>query len=587
MIKYIITTIVLSLFAVFGNSLAQPNISFIKNNYYSSQNVVQEQIRFDCNNIDTWIQNTGIFNSDIRTSNTPGAMWPKGSNRFSIFSSGLSIGTYIEGQLKMATASYKGEYAPSYVQYIDLVPIAVSTPDFKLYKVTSSDSTSADYINWYKMVPFGAPYFDRNNNGVFDQGIDRPGIKNATQTIFVCMTDGFPENHTSGEGFSGGTTPLFSEMHLTAWGYNKEGLKDIQFLSFVIINKNTKSWNNTFLGIVADPDIGDATDDYIGCDTVLNLGYCYNSDNMDGNGYPPTYGANPPATGMRYLFSPLVQTGNQNDSVVFYEPPGSNNRRVKKGYRQLGMSSFVYYRNASSGGIACETQPTQPIEAFRYLNGVKKDGSPWFNAGTKQRTKKLFPGNPETGSGWTEYGYNGNPNIALIKYCAGGDSTATFLSPPGERRFILGTGNANLTINPNDTQRIILAQIITGGSNNKNAVSVLKNLSTTALMLLNSNFAVPVINLSSNVPDIFSLSQNFPNPFNPNTNIKFAIPKSSNVKISVYDISGKELEVIVNERLQAGTYQTEWNGSNYSSGIYFYKIQSDGYTETKRMTLIK
>lgn len=85
----------------------------------------------------------------------------------------------------------------------------------------------------------------------------------------------------------------------------------------------------------------------------------------------------------------------------------------------------------------------------------------------------------------------------------------------------------------------------------------------------------------------FKLEQNYPNPFNPTTNIKFAIPKSSSVKITIFDIAGKELETLVNEQLQSGTYQKEWNGSKYASGIYFYKIQAGNYKETKSMLLIK
>ena len=71
------------------------------------------------------------------------------------------------------------------------------------------------------------------------------------------------------------------------------------------------------------------------------------------------------------------------------------------------------------------------------------------------------------------------------------------------------------------------------------------------------------------------------------TNIKFDIPKSSFVNIKIYDISGKEVETIVNENMQAGKYETQWNGSIYSSGVYFYKINADGYTDTKRMILVK
>ena len=94
-------------------------------------------------------------------------------------------------------------------------------------------------------------------------------------------------------------------------------------------------------------------------------------------------------------------------------------------------------------------------------------------------------------------------------------------------------------------------------------------------------------NISSEIPTSFSLGQNYPNPFNPSTTIKFDIPKSANVKISVFDITGKEIETLVNEKLNAGTYQTEWNGMSYSSGVYFYKMITNNYTETKRMLLIK
>ena len=59
------------------------------------------------------------------------------------------------------------------------------------------------------------------------------------------------------------------------------------------------------------------------------------------------------------------------------------------------------------------------------------------------------------------------------------------------------------------------------------------------------------------------------------------------MKLAVYDVLGKEVEILVNEKLKAGTYETEWDASNYPSGVYFYKLIKDGYTETKKMVLIK
>ncbi len=98
---------------------------------------------------------------------------------------------------------------------------------------------------------------------------------------------------------------------------------------------------------------------------------------------------------------------------------------------------------------------------------------------------------------------------------------------------------------------------------------------------------IGIINISSEIPNKFSLSQNYPNPFNPVTNIEFAISKSSFVKLSVYDALGKEIDVLVNENLSPGIYRADWNASKHPSGVYFYKLSTDGFTETKKMMLIK
>jgi hypothetical protein len=98
---------------------------------------------------------------------------------------------------------------------------------------------------------------------------------------------------------------------------------------------------------------------------------------------------------------------------------------------------------------------------------------------------------------------------------------------------------------------------------------------------------IGISKIDSDVPTRFSLKQNYPNPFNPATNIKFDLPKTSFVSIKIYDVSGREVETIVNEKLQAGKYETRWNGSSYSSGVYFYKLMTEGFTETKRMLMIK
>ncbi len=91
----------------------------------------------------------------------------------------------------------------------------------------------------------------------------------------------------------------------------------------------------------------------------------------------------------------------------------------------------------------------------------------------------------------------------------------------------------------------------------------------------------------NSIPEKYALSQNYPNPFNPVTNIEFAVPKSSMVKLVIYDIGGRIVETIVNRELSAGTYKADWNASGFSSGVYFYKLESNGFTDTKKMMIIK
>ncbi len=103
---------------------------------------------------------------------------------------------------------------------------------------------------------------------------------------------------------------------------------------------------------------------------------------------------------------------------------------------------------------------------------------------------------------------------------------------------------------------------------------------------------VGVQQISNQVPEKFALSQNYPNPFNPQTKIKFEVPsnvkrETSNVKLVIYDLLGREVTTLVNEELKPGTYEADWNGSNFSSGVYFYKIISGEFSETRKMVLMK
>lgn len=93
--------------------------------------------------------------------------------------------------------------------------------------------------------------------------------------------------------------------------------------------------------------------------------------------------------------------------------------------------------------------------------------------------------------------------------------------------------------------------------------------------------------LSSNVPENFSLSQNFPNPFNPKTIINYELQITDHVVLKVFDVNGKEVATLVNEKQSAGSYDVEFDGSFLASGVYFYRIEAGEFTEMKRMIILK
>ncbi len=106
---------------------------------------------------------------------------------------------------------------------------------------------------------------------------------------------------------------------------------------------------------------------------------------------------------------------------------------------------------------------------------------------------------------------------------------------------------------------------------------------------------INIKSIGNTVPSQFTLSQNYPNPFNPVTKIKFNVPVNSDVKLTVYDAMGREVTTLVDQKLNSGVYEASWDGSNFSSGIYFYKLTSgystsgngNNFAETKKMILLK
>jgi len=90
-----------------------------------------------------------------------------------------------------------------------------------------------------------------------------------------------------------------------------------------------------------------------------------------------------------------------------------------------------------------------------------------------------------------------------------------------------------------------------------------------------------------NVPLVYALYDNYPNPFNPTTVIEYQLAAVGDVTLKVYDVLGREVKILVNERQNAGTHTVKFDGSSLSSGVYFYRLHSGSYTATKKLLLLK
>ena len=102
-----------------------------------------------------------------------------------------------------------------------------------------------------------------------------------------------------------------------------------------------------------------------------------------------------------------------------------------------------------------------------------------------------------------------------------------------------------------------------------------------------SDMVTSVDRLSADLPTHFSLNQNYPNPFNPTTVIRFSLPSRSFVTLKVFDGLGREVRLLVSEELPAGTYEPQWNAEGLLSGVYFYRLQTGDYIETRKMIYFK
>ncbi len=496
-------------------------------------NMVLDCKLLDATTIRSNFCNDGRFNNPI--------IWPNGTNNSSVFASGIWLGAKVGNDTLVAIASYSSEYLPGYTDN-NGIPHGSDDPLFKIYKLILHVNNE-DRLHWPNILLGNS---DQNAPIYFDSiSFAFKPYDYCTQTMYYVYTDSYAQAHTNE---AGSTAPLKADIRQLNFACNYNGpLGQVIFTEFRIINRSNQVWNNAYIAIWSDDDIGYNNDDKAACDTALNLCYSYNNTNND-----PNYGPAPPAVGVMLIRGGVIFTGNPNDTVYVCR---GGVRLPRVGYKDLRLRVFNSYLNGQD--------PRNYRESYRLMSGFRRDGTPIITP-EGDTTKFMYCGDPVVNSGW----------VQIFQ---------------GDVRYIMSTGP--LTILPNDTQHIVIARVIARGTSNLNSITSMRGYAGLAKRIYDSEFSCPPlysgININSQTVSKFKLNQNYPNPFNPVTYITYDLARDENVKLRVYDISGSQVAILVSERQTAGSYSVTFDASNFPSGVYFYWLEAGPFEAARKLVLIK
>ncbi len=424
---------------------------------------------------------------------------PKGGGANAIFVSGIWVGGYVGGQLRVAAARYSNYQFWGGPLDDNGAPPADCADFDRLYKVSRTDideyeSTGVaapDVRDW--PTGLGAPTLARPENGEDDDGDgevdeegeqllfdinvplaqradrvvnlalgERPAIL-GDQSIWWVMNDRGNEHLATG----GDTPPIGLEVHVLAFAFNTAGdIGNTTFYKYDMYAKGAEPLTDTYIGLFSDPDLGNFQDDWVGSDTARGMGYVWNSDNDDEGG--DGYGI-PPAAGYDFFQGPIVPSLGDTAYVSGAARPD---------FKNLEMTHFVYYNN----GPGPAGDPENGPDYYNFLSGHWKDGQRITLGGNGRDfsdtpTDYMFPGDPGSSDSACQYWSECNADGA------GTDIEAA------DRRFAMSTGP--FTINPGDYQQIVFGIVWAQGENNFDSVQKLKIADGLAQAAFDVDFALP------------------------------------------------------------------------------------------------
>jgi hypothetical protein len=344
------------------------------------------------------------------------------------------------------------------------------------------------------------------------------------------------------------------EIHQSIYARKAESLSDTSllantvFIEWTFINKGTAQIESCYIALWADIDIDFPPLNSPAVDTSLQLGYLWLRN--------PTFNE-PYAVGYILLHGPCVSDPGQ--SAVFQGA-------TRTGYRNLGLSSFLGICQSNGKDSLLTSAPNKLAAAWNTARGFDKLGRTILDSATGLPTRFPFSGDPVSGSGWIHYGPS-----------------------EGETGVLMFSGPFNLAAG--DTQWTMLALVPANAGEPKASITQLRQKAARLRAMTYSEIANPTVlgirSASREIPATLSLRQNFPNPFNPTTTIRFELPTASSVTLVVYDVLGREVSTLVNGSTQAGIHDVVLDANRLASGVYLCRLQSGGFTQSRRMMLVR
>jgi len=451
-----ITTFTMVMAVLLVSSLEARETKKVSN--FSGSNFVDSSGTFDGNRIYADVANNGLF-LDYHVSGDSALEWPKGTGVHSIFQSALWLGATVNGEIRTIVGDYTQDMGPGPYGGDPLAAV------HRIYKVNKSmlddPASHDDFQNW--PVDFGAPWVDVDGDGVYTPlpaGTDHPEFI-GDQVLWFVSNDG-----DIAYKLNFGTDPMGVEIQTTMFGYDRiDAIGDMLFIKQLVINKGGDDLVDTYMGLWSDPDLGNAGDDLVGCNVELGMGYVWN----DG---PDTYYDNldigTPAAGYDFFQGPKVPCDDPTDTVECPAQGAKMFGTYFPGEKNLKMSSFAFYIN----GDATYTDPADEVEGYFYLQGLRKDGSPYPNeiAGDLYDQKFCFYGDPAQTHG-TENPVDGNYSSAA------------------DRRFLMSVGP--FTMAAGDSQEVVFGIFHAAGGDALSSVAYLEQVDQLAQSAYDNDFDLP------------------------------------------------------------------------------------------------